>query len=383
MSQLTSIQWGDSTVNPTMGCNGCELFPSPAAVLQKIDDAVMACGAKVSSRTLLTEMIQHHFQKIKDPEHGHRNTVTTTNIWHFREPLSDAISLQHGPEAGRAVLAAIQTSITCYAAKLHLNRGANILRPDRKTKKGYAPTFEQLTNFEGRVAAAAGWKDLLGSKCPDAPWKDDLARLIFLSDMGDSHSSKSKRQFDFLEREVIEPATSEKGLRHLWLWLTKRPLHMRDFATRIDGLPANFCGMTTVTGPETLYRVDDLRQVAASSRGLSIEPLWDRIPPKDLNLRGIDWVILGGESGSGKLTRPFHVEWAEELHAHCSKHGVAFFLKQLGRNPVVAGKPIRLADPHGGNWDEWPRHLRVREFPAYFHLYRSGEKTKSKALRPS
>ena len=50
-------------------------------------------------------------------------------------------------------------------------------------------------------------------------------------------------------------------------------------------------------------------------RGLSIEPLWKRIPPADLDLEGIDWVILGGESGSGKLTRPFSVEWAEELRA--------------------------------------------------------------------
>ncbi len=125
-----------------------------------------------------------------------------------------------------------------------------------------------------------------------------------------------------------------------------------------------------IAGPDTLDRVDTLREVKAHCRGLSIEPLWERIPPEDLDLTGIDWVIGGGESGSGALTRPFHTEWAEELHAHCRKHGVAFFLKQLGRNPVIGGKPVRLSNPHGGDWSEWPAHLRVREYPAYLHNYR-------------
>jgi protein gp37 len=164
--------------------------------------------------------------------------------------------------------------------------------------------------------------------------------------------------------------TTQKGRRHLWLWLTKRPENMRAFADRIGGFSENVCAMTTITSLVSLCRADQLRKVNAPCRGLSIEPLWERLPAKLLDLTDIDWVIVGGESGSGPLTRPFHVEWAEELHAHCQKHGVAFFLKQLGRNPVTAGKPIRLSDPHGGDWNEWPRHLRIREFPAYFYSYR-------------
>jgi hypothetical protein len=100
--------------------------------------------------------------------------------------------------------------------------------------------------------------------------------------------------------------------------------------------------------------------------------LWDRNLPSKLNLKGIDWVIVGGESGSGsKFTRPFALEWAEELRDHCRKHGVAFFMKQLGRNPTRNGQVIRLKDTHGGDWDEWgDEALKVREFPKAFHDYR-------------
>jgi protein gp37 len=383
MSELTKIQWADSTINPTMGCGGCELFPTPRTVTRNIDAAVAAVGATINSHTLLTDLIHENYAILNSPCAGHRDTVTSTNVWHLRDLLCGDIVGQHGTKAGHAALAAIRSSITCYAAKLHLMRGANILRPDRKANKGHAPSFEQVTNFGGRVAVAARWKDLLGTTNPETPWKDGLPRLTFISDMGDALSSKSERQFEFLEREVIAPVTSASGQRHLWLWLTKRPLHLRDFAERVGGLPANMCAMSTVTGPETLHRVGALRQVKAVCRGLSIEPLWSRIRPRDLALGGIDWIIVGGESGSGKLTRPFHLEWAEELHELCHRRGVAFFLKQLGRNPVAAGKPIRLRDPHGGDWSEWPKHLRVREFPILFHRYRTGEKVVPQQARPA
>ena len=403
MSQKTKIQWCDSTVNPTMGCSGCELFPTPARVIEEINAAVSAlfanrecagtgscepntvCGAAlaIDSRTMVKELINDAYLKIKNLEIGHRNAVTTTNIWHFREKLSSVISDKYGRDAGRVALAAIMKSLTCYAAKLHLNRGANIDRPDREIKKGYAPTFEQVTNYEGRMAAAECWKDLLGSVNPLTPWKDKLPRMVFISDMGDALSSKSQRQFDFLKREVIDSVNSVKGRKHLWLWLTKRPLYLRDFAQQVFGLPSNVCAMTTLTGLDTLYRVDELRQVRAECRGLSVEPLWERIPPEKLDLQGIDWLIVGGESGSGELTKPFHLEWAEELRDHCRKHGVAFFLKQLGRNPMMGGKPIRLRDPHGGDWDEWPSRLRVREFPGHFHRYRADERKPSAVTRPA
>lgn len=381
MSQNTKIQWCLRTINPVMGCDSCELFPKPTAVILSIRAALLDCGVRMDVQAVLVALIDHHYAKIKHPLPGHVNEVTTTNIWHLREMLRKEIAKTHGPAAGKAALMAIKAALKCYAAKLHFNRGANILKPERKINKGYAQTFEQPTNFPGRMAAAAKWKDTLGEEYPDKPWMNGLPGTIFVSDMGDALSSKSREQFDFLEREVITAVTSKNGLRHLWLWLTKRPAIMAAFANRIGGMPVNMCAMTTVTGPKSLGRVDQLRKVKAPCRGLSIEPLWDRIPPEDFDLTGIDWVIVGGESGARDVVEPFHVEWALELREHCRKAGVAFFLKQLGSKPFMNGKPLVLADRHGGDWDEWPRKLRVREFPAYFHQYRADERQMRKRTK--
>ena len=158
----------------------------------------------------------------------------------------------------------------------------------------------------------------------------------------------------------------------MWLWLTKRPDRMAKFGERIGGFPTNVCAMTTVTSPDKLPRVDQLRDVPAAIRGLSLEPLWDRIPPKALKLKGISWLIVGGESGRREFVRPFDLSWARELRDLCRERKAAFFLKQLGRRPVLEGEELKLRDSHGGDWSEWPEDLRVREMPAAFKLYRGG-----------
>ncbi len=366
MAKDTSIQWADSTINPIMGCGGCELFPSPRQVLATLRRSLRDLGLDVDVRAELLALItaQPH---IAAHVHAHpADLVTTTNLWHFRELLGIHLAKKHGKAAGKAVEAAMKREITCYAFTLHANRGESLLNPSRRPNRGYAPTFEQLTRFPGRVREAAGWSDLRGTRRPGSPWKDDLPRLIFVSDMGDALTSANEDTLAFLEREVIEPVRSDKGRRHQWIFLTKRPIHMAKLGRRIGGFPGNLCAMTTVTSRKTLGRVDQLRKVDAHLRGLSVEPLWERLPPTELDLTGIDWLILGGESGSRKHARPFDLAWAEELREHCRVQGVAFFLKQLGRNPVVDGKRLPLADPHGGDWNEWPDHLRVREFPEKF-----------------
>jgi protein gp37 len=347
-----------------MGCLGCELFPTPEQLFRLLERAFSQLGLKIDSRKLFKKLIAAYYAKLKNPGPGHLNEVTTTNIWHLRKIFEDQVARKHGKEAGRVALATIKERMKCYAATLHLNRAASIVSPDRGLNKGYASTFEQFATFEGRVEAASKWSDLVGTTFSGRPWLDRLPRLIFLSDMGDALCSKSL--FPFLQGEMAH-ITSAHGSRHLWLWLSKRPLNMRDFAERIGGMPDNVCAMTTVTSTKTLHRVDKLRQVKAACRGLSIEPLWERIPPEKLNLDGIDWVIVGGESGNADLTAPFHLEWALELRDHCR---VAFFMKQIGRKPFWRGKPFPVSDKHGGDWNEWPPKLRVRQFPAYFRNYR-------------
>lgn len=73
---------------------------------------------------------------------------------------------------------------------------------------------------------------------------------------------------------------------------------------------------------------------------------------------GIDWIIIGGESGPG--ARPFDPSWARSVLRQCREAGIAPFVKQLG---AVVAREQRLTDAKGGNPDEWPSDLRVREFP--------------------
>jgi protein gp37 len=92
---------------------------------------------------------------------------------------------------------------------------------------------------------------------------------------------------------------------------------------------------------------------------VSFEPLLEDLG--EVNLQGIGWAIVGGESGRG--ARPFEISWANNLRIQCKEAGVPFFLKQWGSNAQSAGEAIAYRDSKGGDPNEWPEHLRVREFP--------------------
>jgi protein gp37 len=261
MSNITSIQWADTTVNPIMGCGGCELFPTPEKVLQAIDAAVSEVGGEISSRAIFKELVQKAFQAIDRALEGHKNVVNTTNIWHLRKQFLDYLGKEQGKVVAAAAEKAIKQSITCYAATLHFSRAQKITKPEYLGHKGHAPIFEAVSRFPGKCMDVARQPDLLGQSNPKTPWKDRLPRLIFVSDMGDALSSKG--DFDFLEDDLIPAVTSKQGKRHLWLWLTKRPKLMVKFAERIGGLPENMCAMTTLTVPDekNLNRLKALKSV--------------------------------------------------------------------------------------------------------------------------
>lgn len=108
--------------------------------------------------------------------------------------------------------------------------------------------------------------------------------------------------------------------------------------------------------------VPKLMEIPATWHGLSVEPLLEEVDVRPAIKQGIDWIIVGGESGP--RSRPFHLEWARKIVRQCEKAGVACFVKQVGHNAYLDGKPFITEDSHGGDWDEWPADLRVRQFPA-------------------
>lgn len=119
--------------------------------------------------------------------------------------------------------------------------------------------------------------------------------------------------------------------------------------------PPNVWVGTSIELDKYARRADDLRATPAAVRFLSLEPLLGPLP--SLDLTGIDWVIIGGESGRG--ARPMELTWARDLITRSRDAGAAVFVKQLGS---VLGRRFGTG-PKGGDWGAWPGDIRVREFP--------------------
>lgn len=145
-----------------------------------------------------------------------------------------------------------------------------------------------------------------------------------------------------------------------WLLLTKRPEHI--LAMRPEGgFPENVWLGTSVEDNRVSHRASSLAQVPIGCRFLSIEPMIG--PVDEVDLTGINWVIVGGESAPARQAREMQTQWVEDIYARCIAKGVAFFFKQTGTN--LAAK-LRI----GGKGDDIPPHLcaafpmfGVREFP--------------------
>jgi protein gp37 len=162
--------------------------------------------------------------------------------------------------------------------------------------------------------------------------------------------------------------------RHTYQVLTKRSERMRDLlnspAFRDVAMAEHiWWGVSCENRKHGLPRIQHLRQAKVVHRFVSAEPLLEQLGA--VNLRGIDWLIVGGESG--RSARRFDVDWAEDLQFQCAMQGTAFFAKQLGAKPILNGKPLVILnskgrrDGHTGDPSQWPKQLaglRQRESPA-------------------
>ncbi len=155
--------------------------------------------------------------------------------------------------------------------------------------------------------------------------------------------------------------------------LTKRPERIKDHLPFDwgDGYPNVWLGVSGEDEDTTFVRVKELLKVPAKVHFLSAEPLLgDIVSERTIPLlKDLAWVIIGGESGNntGKyLYRPMEKEWAERIISVCSDGGISCFFKQLGTS---LSKKLRCSDRHGGEIDEWPLELQIREFPSYYSEY--------------
>lgn len=174
-------------------------------------------------------------------------------------------------------------------------------------------------------------------------WKS--AKMIFVNSMSDLFHKDVP--FEFVDR-VFD--TMERARWHIFQILTKRSSRMRDYVNRrygSDAAPPHIWLGTSVEDGARKSRIRHMQQMHASIRFLSVEPLIG--PMGQMDLDGIDWVIVGGESGP--KARPMLTEWVREVRDQCNEAGVAFFFKQWGGIRPKSGG--RLLD--GEEWNELPR----------------------------
>lgn len=225
----------------------------------------------------------------------------------------------------------------CYAERLSRrlramaeSAEANGRSPGRLSR--YAAVIDDEGHWTGRLMPD------LGALQDPFRWK--RSRVVFVNSMSDLFHPQVPRRF--LE-QVFE--TMNRCPQHTFQVLTKRPEVAADLAHRLEWTPNIWLGTSIETG-EFRHRVEWLRRIPAAVRFLSAEPLLGPLP--QLSLAGIDWVIVGGESGPG--ARPMQAEWVRQIRDRCNRRGVAFFFKQWGgTNKKRTG---RLLD--GRTWDEMP-----------------------------
>jgi protein gp37 len=133
---------------------------------------------------------------------------------------------------------------------------------------------------------------------------------------------------------------------HQYQVLTKRAERLEAVGTDLQWGPHIWMGVS-VEDKDYLWRADHLRRTKAHVKFLSIEPLLGRLGK--LNLIGINWVIVGGESGPG--ARPMDAEWVSDIRNQCVRAGVAFFFKQWGG----VQKKRHGRELEGRTWDEMPK----------------------------
>ena len=207
------------------------------------------------------------------------------------------------------------------------------------------PKYAGTTRRSGRKAVWTG-RINLDPEALTLPLRWRRPRRIFVNSMSDLFHEAVPDPFIHRVFAIMSAADW-----HQYQVLTKRPDRMRTWLTAAQLHPSDHVWLgTSVENADMLWRVDELRRTPASMRFLSCEPLLG--PLEDIDLTGIDWVIVGGESGPG--ARPMREEWVVAIRDACLSAGVAFFFKQWGgKNRKKAGRLLE-----GRLWEQYPAHLK-------------------------
>jgi len=223
--------------------------------------------------------------------------------------------------------------LNCYAARMALR----LASMPNGTGKKYRGTSKRARDgrpvFSGRINF--GDDDVI-----DQPRRWKLPRTIFVNSMSDLFHEGVP--LGFIQRVF---RVMEECPQHRFQVLTKRPERTLKLASALHW-PTNVWMGTSVESREYYGRIRSLQRVPAKIRFLSCEPLLGRLPR--MPLKGIHWVIVGGESGPG--ARPMDGMWVVEIKRQCEKRDIPFFFKQWGGvNKKAEGRELQ-----GRTWDGMP-----------------------------
>jgi protein gp37 len=205
----------------------------------------------------------------------------------------------------------------------------------------YAEIMAKRLQAMGLPKYSAAFELTIHTEELDTPRRWRKPRTVFVNSMSDLFHRSVPTNFIF---QVFQ--TMVECPQHRFQVLTKRARRLRQLSHQLAWSENIWMGVS-VEDTRRLSRIDELRATAAAVKFLSLEPLLTALP--DLSLEGIDWVIVGGESGPN--ARPIDKAWVTEIRDQCQEAGVPFFFKQWGgRNKKKAGRYL-----DGRTYDEMPR----------------------------
>ena len=212
-------------------------------------------------------------------------------------------------------------------------------------KNCYAERMALRLKAAGSPNYANGFHVTLHEHALEIPLHWKQPRAIFVNSMSDLFHKDVP--FDFISKvfDVMHRAS-----QHRFQILTKRSERLLELSARLSW-PENVWMGVTVENADCTFRIDHLRETDAAIKFISFEPLLG--PISNIDIEGIDWIIVGGESGP--KARPMEPEWATNIRDQSLVAGVPFFFKQWGGiNKKKAGRAL-----DGCIWDQMPIRLET------------------------
>ncbi len=212
-------------------------------------------------------------------------------------------------------------------------------------KHCYAERMAKRLQAMGQPSYRNGFKLTMHANLLDKPLEWKKPQFIFVNSMSDLFHKDVPVAFIL---EIF--AVMRRASWHTFQVLTKRAERLEELSPKIEW-PENVWMGVSIENQDYTFRIDHLRRTGAKVKFLSLEPLIG--PLHKLTLKGINWVIVGGESGPG--ARPLDPAWVMDIRDQCQRTRVPFFFKQWGgTNKKKAG---RILD--GRTWDEMPIGIKL------------------------